>query len=251
LFPDENKLNKLYINNLIKKYTNLSLKNEDTQQKIKDLSKNIENKTSKNFTDMLEEIIPKSNANKKIEDENMNKIASKIKYFKDQAFKSRYFSSENSDSKLKSEEVLNKYLDFIKFLLLFDRIMKNKIIYGAEIDIYSLIHHLLASCSTNKNILETTINIDNPSIPYGTRSEKCKISDQSQGYYKLMNGHFAEYRKDGWKTDEEFNQLKDEFNTMLDKYYTIFTVPEEERVKLTTNQTISGGSRKKSKKSRS
>ena len=71
-------------------------------------------------------------------------------------------------------------------------------------------------------------------------------------YNQLMKNdlEFKEFEKDGWNNDEEFNKLKDDFNTKLDNYYTIFKVPEDERVKIlsanpSTNQITSGGYRKK------
>jgi hypothetical protein len=200
---------------------------------------------------MLEEIIPKSNANKKIEDENMNKIASKIKYFIDEALKSDsdYFSSKNSgDNKNnKEKEVLKKYLDFIKFLLLFEKIMKNKIKFEANFSIRGLIKRLLKSCDSNILIIH-----DRES--YQNRSKKCKIIKDNKGemYNQLMKNdlEFKEFEKDGWNNDEEFNKLRDDFNIKLDNYYTIFKVPEDERVKIlsanpSTNQITSGGYRKK------
>ena len=173
MFPNEDKKNILYIDNLIKKYSNFCSNRNDEKEKIKgELSIDIKNKTSKNFISMLEEIIPKSNANKKIEDENMNKIASKIKYFIDEALKSDsdYFSSKNSgDNKNnKEKEVLKKYLDFIKFLLLFEKIMKNKIKFEANFSIRGLIKRLLKSCDSNILIIH-----DRES--YQNRSKKCKI----------------------------------------------------------------------------
>jgi hypothetical protein len=53
-------------------------------------------------------------------------------------------------------------------------------------------------------------------------------------YNQLMKNdlEFKEFEKDGWNNDEEFNKLRDDFNTRLDNYYTIFKVPEDERVKI-------------------
>ena len=91
IFPNEEND---YIDQLIQKYSTLCPKVDDIKcgltkenksffgkkntynsnsQKIKELSENIKNKNSKNFSVMLDEIIPISNANKKIEDENMKK----------------------------------------------------------------------------------------------------------------------------------------------------------------------------------
>jgi hypothetical protein len=241
LFPNEEKD---YIDELIKKYSSLCPKVGDEKcgltkeknsifgkkntynsnsQKIKELGRNIENKTSKNFIGMLDEIIPTSNANKKIENENMKKIESKIQYFINRALRLKYFSDENGN------KILKKYLDFIKFLLLFKKIMKNKYIYkdySSSID--SLIKQYLRECSLKEAINESV----------NERLKKCKSSktqlNSGSWKYELINSdpEFIELLQDGWKNDEEFNKLRDEFNTMLDKYYTIFKVPEDERVKL-------------------
>ena len=132
-----------------------------------------------------------------------------------------YFSGKNG------EEILNKYLDFIKFLLLFKKIMKNKYIYK-DSSIDSLIKQYLRECSFKEAINENV----------NERLKKCKSSktklNSGSWKYELINSdpEFIELLQDGWKNDEEFNKLRDEFNTMLDKYYTIFKVPEDERVKL-------------------
>jgi hypothetical protein len=239
IFPNEEND---YIDQLIRKYSTLCPKVDDIKcgltkeknsffgkintynsnsQKIKELSESIKNKNSKNFSDMLDEIIPRSNANKKIEDENMKKIESKIHYFNNRILKLRYFSGENG------EEILNKYLDFIKLLLLFKKIMKNKYIYK-DSSIDSLIKKYIRECSFKEAINESE----------NERLKKCKSSktqlNSGSWKYELINTdpEFAELLQDGWKNDEEFNKLRDKFNTMLDKYYTIFKVPEDERVKI-------------------
>jgi hypothetical protein len=241
LFPNAEKD---YIDGLIRKYSNLCPKVGDTKcgltkekmifgvkmntynnqsEKIKELGRNIEKKTSKNFSGMLDEIIPRSNANKKITNENMKKIESKIQYFITRASRIKYFSNENGD------EILKKYLDFIKFLLLFKKIMKNKYKYkdySSSID--RSIRQYLRECSFKEAINENV----------NERLKKCKSSktqlNSGNWKYELINSdpEFIELLKDGWKNDEEFNKLRDEFNTMLDKYYDIFKVSEGERVKL-------------------
>jgi hypothetical protein len=187
-------------------------------EKIKKLSENIKNQTSKNFIGMLDKIIPRSNANKKITNENMNKIESKIQIFVKKADQIKYFGSGTND------EILKKYLDFIKFLLLFKKIMKNKnkySFYDGTID--RLYKKYLKSCSLNELINENKIK----------RLEKCKSSETQNNKgnwnYEISssNTELLQLLEDGWKNDKDFGDLKNKFNEMLNEYYGIFNVEEK------------------------
>jgi len=107
--------------------------------------------------------------------------------------------------------------------------MKNKYKYkdySSSID--SAISRYLRECNFTEDINQNK----------NERLKKCKSSKTQlhtgNWKYELLNSdpEFKELLEDSWKSDEEFNKLRNEFNKMLDNYYEIFKVPEDERVKI-------------------
>jgi hypothetical protein len=257
------------IDELIKKYSSLCPKVGDTKcgltkekmtlgvrintynnqsEKIKELGRNIEieKKTSKNFSGMLDEIIPRSNANNKpvnnpnnkIKHETIEKIWTNIETIKAILDRLRFFSFSEKNGNKTVKTIQQKFLDFIKFLLLFKKIIKdkNKTI-SSTID--EFIKEYLKRCGTSKDEKEGySMNETAEDLRERCKSEKT-IGDYGRSIYKLINfdkqnnqnnvdKEFKELLKIEWKNDE-FNKLKDEFNSML-KYYYAYLEKKQQRV---------------------
>jgi hypothetical protein len=178
---------------------------------------------------------------KKISDENMNDLQNQINFLMI-ASTSNYFShsrKSNNGSKIVSK----KYLNFIKFLLLFKKIMNNKKSFKSDA-IDKKIDQLLRNCTQNPFVFSNDkcksekIELQNGTVQFELLP-KHELNLNANMYPELFNSDtkFQELLQIEMKTDEEFNKLKDEFNKMLDIYYRMFNVREGSRVKiLSANQ---------------
>ena len=250
LFPNEEKD---YIDELIKKYSSLCPKVGDEKcgltkekmtlgvktntynsnsQKIKDLDINIKNKTNKNFNKMLKDILPNNkpvnNPNNKIKHENIIKIWKNIEIIKQILDRLKYFDfpEKNNNNKNKIVKTIQqKFLDFIKFLLLFKKIIKDKnTTISSTID--GFIKEYLRRCGTSKDEKEG-YSMNGNAEELSKRCKSKKTVEYGRSIYELINfdnqdnvdREFKKLLEIGWKNDEEFNKLRVEFNLMLNKYY--------------------------------
>ena len=249
------------IDDLIKKYSTLCPKVGDTKcgltkekttlgviintynnqsEKIKELGKNIENKTSTNISLMFKDILPNNNANNKpvnnpnnkIKQEKIEKIWENIEFIKNTLDRFKYFEFPEKNNKNNIVKTIQqKFLDFIKFLLIFKKIIKNKNeTISSKID--SFIKEYLKRCGKTKHEDNWEIN-DSPE-EFSKRCKGIKTVEYERNIYKLINfdkqnnqnnvdKEFKELLENGWKNDEKFNKLKDEFNSMLKYYYKFLT----------------------------
>ena len=112
-------------------------------------------------------------------------------------------------------------MDFIKFLLIFKKIIKGKDkIISEKID--ELIKKYSMRCGKSVDEQEKyPMNTNEETLRKRFKSKK-KI-EYERNIYELnednLDEEFKELLENGWKNDEEFNKLKAEFNSMLKYYY--------------------------------
>jgi hypothetical protein len=243
--------------NLINKYYNLCQKVEgekcilgiklgntkkysekDTSEEYKKLMYNINKKTKNHISSMLTDILPNNkpannnpvnNPNNKIKHENINNIWKNIETIEAILDRLQFFSfSEKNKNNKTVKTIQQKFLDFIKFLLLFKKIIKDK-----NKNISSTIDEwkkkYLKRCGTSKDEKnEYPMNTNDETLRKRCKSEKT-IGDHGRSIYQLINfdkkdnkdnvdKKFKKLLEIGWENDE-FNNLKDEFNSMLQYYY--------------------------------
>ena len=207
------------------------------------LMRNIENKTSTNISLMFKDILPNNNANNKpvnkpvnnpnnkIKQEKIEKIWENIEFIKNTLDTFKYFEFPEKNNKNNIVKTIQqKFLDFIKFLLIFKKIIKNKN-ETISSKINEFIREYLKRCGTSKDEKDKyPMNTNDETLRERCKSKKT-IGDYGRSIYELINfdnqdnvdREFKKLLEIGWNNDEEFNKLKDEFNSMLIYYYAYLT----------------------------